>query len=80
MTSGKIRQIIVINLFIEFMAFLLEYWAPAVPAGVTHRPAGHTLRVVTIHAGRGPVLKCAGTADIHGGPTVGCHVAPAMAL
>ena len=76
--GGKVWHIIVINPFIEFTTLFLEYWAPAVPAGVTRRPAGHTLRVVTIRAGRGPVLKCAGAADVHGGPTVGRHMAPAM--
>ena len=78
--SGKVWQVIVVSPFIEFATFLLKYWAPAVPAGMTRHPAGHASRVVTVCAGRGPVLKCAGTADVHGDPAVGCHVAPAMAF
>ena len=78
--SGKIWQIIVINPFIEFMTILLEYWAPVVPAGMTRRPAGHASGVVIIRAGHGPVLKCISAADVHGGPAVDHHMAPAMAF
>ena len=78
--GGKIWHIIVVDLFAKLMALLLEYWAPAIPAGMACHPAGYTLGVAAICASLGLVLKCTGAADVCGYPAFGCHVGPAMAF
>ena len=77
---GEVWHVVVVNPFVEFMTFLLEHRAAAIPTGKTCRLAGNAPGVISIRAGRGVMLQHTGTTDVLGCPAVGHHVAPPVAL